>query len=128
MTENLVKSVIKSKKTRIKEMCNNLTKEEKFSPESFWKIKRLLSNTVESASTVKQMVGQELSGPKSILEAYRREFEYRSRLRLCHSGYEYYQEQTEKLLQMYLIESSNREFTPFSIQEFRAVTKEFYFC
>ena len=113
--ENLVKSVINSKKTRIKEICSNLTKEEKFSPESYWKI---------SACTVRQKGGQELSDPKSILEAYRREFEYRLRLRTCHSDYEYYQEQTEKLLEMYLIESSNKEFTPFSTEELRAVMKE----
>ena len=109
-----VESVDKSRVEELKKTIDNLTEEEKFSPNGFWKLKKKLSpksSTPKLESIIKD--GVEITGKNLIKEEVRKEFQHRLRNREPAEVWQDFVKTSNEIVQVLLQKSTNSgpEFT-----------------
>ena len=112
MIEIEVRQQAKSKAERLKHTMSNLTEDDKFSPNAYWKLKQAADKKLveETVYSVKKENGVEITGEKGIMDAYREEFQYRLRTREPPEEWKQYVEETNKTIREWL--SSDAESSP----------------
>ncbi len=113
------------KANRLRQTMSELTEQEKFSPNGYWKMKKAADRNLKTDTiyTVLKENGVEVTGPKTINEAYREEFEHRLRTRVPHEGWSEYVRDTNETIRQWL-EGESDSSPPFTAQELDKVIKK----
>ena len=124
LVQKEVESVDKSKVEELKRTIDNLTEEEKFSPNGFWKIKKKLnpkSSTPKLDSIVKD--GVEITGKNLIKEEVRKEFQHRLRNREPAEGWQDFVKTSNEIVHELMKKNTNNG-PPFTLEELIVVIEE----
>ena len=106
------------KTTKLKQTMQQLTEQEKFSPNGYWKMKKAAERSLK-ADTVYSIVkdnGVEVSGNEAINQAYKDEFQHRLRTRQPHDGWEEYVEELNLVIREWL-KTKSKSSPPFTDEE-----------
>ena len=103
---------------RLKQTMANLTEEEKFSPNGYWKLKKASDKNLKADTvyTIMKKNGVEVSGEKMINEAYKEEFQHRLRTREPHDGWCEYVNEVNTIIRDWL-KTKSISSPPFTIDE-----------
>ena len=106
---------------KLKKTSAELTKDEKFSPSGYWKMKKSVSPGVNTTNIMSVMREDkvEVFGEYAIRNEYRKEFEKRLRNRVPDVEWEGYTKNTNNLLESFL-NSENEEGSKFTMVELKA--------
>ena len=106
------------KTNQLKQTMANLTEEERFSPNGYWKLKKAADKnlTTETTYTILKDNGVEVTGEKSINEAYKEEFQHRLRTRKPHDGWKEYVNELNATIRNWL-ETESPSSPPFTEEE-----------
>ena len=120
----MAENIARSQKERVEKTVKSLTVNEHFSPNEFWKLKKILcpKNKTESTSIVLEN-GDELCGDTAIRNAYSHEFESRLEHNKIHEAYESYEEMTNILCELYVNAARKILSRDFTVEEIRRVIK-----
>ena len=110
-------------KDKIRTTLENLTIDNKFSPDRFWKLCKRTRTKCEPGMSVETEEGCELYGDDMIRNAYMSEFMYRLRKRDISSDLQNYEDQTELLCKLHLEEAAKKKGPPFTKEELLKVRK-----
>ena len=112
------RQLAKIKTERLKHTISNLSEDDKFSPNAYWKLKQAADKKIadESVFSIVKESGVEVMGEKAIIDAYKEEFQHRLRTRDPHEGWEQYVEETNKTIRDWL-NSDGESSSPFAIEE-----------
>ena len=113
-----VRKEVVNKTIQLKKTMANLTEEEKFSPNGYWKLKKAADNNLkrESVYNVIKENGSKVSGQNAINLAYKEEFSYRLRTRKPHAGWEEYVDELNQVVRDWLSSDSSSS-PPFTMEE-----------
>ncbi len=110
-------------KENVKWTLKNLTIDNKFSPDSFWKLcKKSRTKTITGTSVVNEN-GVELFGEDLIRNAHENEFKHRLRKREIIPELRNYELRTEQVCQLRLEEAKNRKEESYTSNELQVVKK-----
>jgi exonuclease III len=106
------------KAAKLKQTMANLTEQEKFSPNGYWKMKKAADRNlkIEPVYSIIKENGVEVTGGKAINEAYREEFQHRLRTREPHDGWGEYVDEVNSVIRNWL-NSESPSSPPFSDEE-----------
>ena len=113
--------VAAAQKDRIKDTLNNLTVDEKFSPNRFWDLCKKNRSSCSMGSSVELEDGSELYGDEMIWNPYKNEFVHRLRKRIIAEDLKNYEERSESLLKISL--STMQKERPYTKDELERVRK-----
>ena len=110
-------------KERIKYTLENLTIDNTFSPDRFWKLCKRTRTKCETGMSVETEEGCELYGDEAVRNAYMNEFMYRLRKREISKDLQNYEDQTELLCKLYLERAPEMKGPPYTKAELDKVRK-----
>ena len=108
---------------KMKRTMADLTEEERFSPNGYWRLKKAADKALktEVPYTILKDNGIEVSGDQSIKDAYREEFQYRLRTREPHEGWREYVDEVNTVVWRWLDSEDPTTSCPFTEEELDAV-------
>jgi exonuclease III len=106
------------KAAKLKQTMANLTEQEKFSPNGYWKMKKAADRNLktEAVYSIIKENGVEVTGGKAINEAYKEEFQHRLRTREPHDGWGEYVDELNSVMRNWL-NSESPSSPPFNDEE-----------
>ena len=125
MKENNLNRVGEIKREKVRKAIEQLSKDDRLSPNAFWKLKKKLNLNTEVGTSVTLKNGCEVFGESTIQEAYRDEFIHRLRRRRINEDLQVYEKQTYAICDMYIKEGmTNHEKIDFSENKLVKVIKK----
>ena len=120
----MAENIARSQKERVEKTVKSLTVNGSFSPDEFWKLKKILcpQNKTENSSVILEN-GDELCGDAAIRDAYSQEFETRLEHNKIHEAYRNYEEMTNILCELYVNAAKKILSRDFTVEEVRSVIK-----
>ena len=86
---------------KVKNVLQELSHNDKLSPNAFWKLKKSLDLKTEVGTSIVLQSGVEVYGESAIKEAYKDEFRYRLRTRTINEDLQSYENLTNALCKLY---------------------------
>ena len=121
MLEESMKTTSKMRIEKIKKVLMSLTKEQKFSVNGFWKLKKSSQYNKQMCSSIETENGTEIYGKEMILNEYKKEFEERLRPREMGEKLQRYQKMTNELSKMYTDIAEKERIDDFEMEEIEKV-------
>ena len=109
------------RKDKMVETLKNLTIDNKFTPDKFWKLCKKSKKTKMGGASVEGRDGKELFGEDLIRNAYRDEFEHRLRQRTIIPELKNYEERTKLLCALYLEQTRHNHEPDYTREELNSV-------
>ena len=121
-----IQKVQTTRASHIRMTINQLTIDNQFSRDKFWKLKKSIANVSEEKSSVVNDNGIEITTPSGIINEYKNEFINRLSHRTIHSSLSNYEKSSHQLLSMYLELASKSKSEPhFSTSEVTNAIRSF---
>ena len=114
--------VAERQKEKIHETLANLTVNNTFSPDKFWKLCKKVKKKGETGTSVETEDGNEIFGDEMIRNAYQKEFQHRLRKRTIDDDLQNYEARTEMLCKLYLDSMADKS-PPYTTDELEKVRK-----
>lgn len=108
---------------RVQTTLENLTVDNKFSPNNFWELCKKNRKNASNITSIETAEGTELYGDEVISDAYLNEFVHRLRKREIIPELKRYEERTEQVCQLYINEARNKKEPPYTKDEYLRVQK-----
>ena len=115
-------TVAEREKEKVQTILCNLTVDDKFSPNAFWKLCKKNQGQAECGTSIESPDGTELFGEDLIMNAYKEEFVHRLRKREIIPELRHYEKRTEEICQLRLEEARKNKEPPYSEDEYKKVT------
>ena len=118
-----IEEVAITEKQKIRETLQNLTIDDKFSPNNFWQLCKKSKTQGTNGTSIEGSGGTELYGDEMIKNAYLDEFVHRLRKRDIVPELKNYEMRTEMICQLRLEEAKNNKEAAYSKAEYEKVVK-----